>query len=54
MKRILAVLLCLILVLSTATACGSKEEASSDGSGHHQAGYLPGWGSMLPLLGLLP
>jgi len=31
MKRILAVLLCLVLVLSMVTACGSKGEASSDG-----------------------
>ncbi len=31
MKRILAVLLCLVLVLSMATACGSKDEASSEG-----------------------
>ncbi len=31
MKRILAVLLCLVLVLSMVTACGSKDEASSDG-----------------------
>ncbi len=31
MKRILAVLLCLVLVLSLVTACGSKEETSSDG-----------------------
>ncbi|HVI39717.1 MAG TPA: extracellular solute-binding protein [Anaerovoracaceae bacterium] len=29
MKRILAVLLCLVLVLSMATACGSKEEAAT-------------------------
>lgn len=31
MKKILAVLLCLILVLSTATACGSKKEAAAGG-----------------------
>ncbi len=31
MKRILAVLLCLVMVLSMATACGSKEAASEGG-----------------------
>lgn len=31
MKKLLAVLLCLVMVLSMATACGSKEEAAEDG-----------------------
>ena len=41
MKKILAVMLCLVMVLGVFTGCGDKKDNATDGSGSADTGITP-------------